>query len=48
MVYYHHGSWVKYVSGRYATEKEALEALREVKRRYADAFVVRTRGASRL
>lgn len=48
VVYYHHGSWVKYVSGRYATEKEALEALREVKRRYADAFVVRTRGASRL
>ncbi len=46
--YYRHGGSVKYVCGRYASEKEAIEALSEVKRRYADAFVVKTRGSSRL
>lgn len=46
--YYRHSGSIKYVCGRYATESEALEALSEVKRRYKDAFVIRTRGASRL
>lgn len=46
--YYRHGGSVKYVCGRFVTEKEALEALNEVKRRYSDAFVIRTRGGSRL
>lgn len=46
--YYRHSGSIKYVCGRYASESEAMEALSEVKRRYKDAFVIRTRGASRL
>lgn len=46
--WYRHGGSVKYVTGRYRTEAEATAALSEVRRRYSDAFVIRTRGASRL
>lgn len=46
--WYRHGGSVKYVTGRYLTEAEATAALSEVRRRYSDAFVIRTRGASRL
>ena len=46
--YYRHGGAVKYVCGRYATESEAAAALAEVKRIYSDAFIIRTRGTSRL
>lgn len=46
--YYRHGGSVKYVCGRYMSEAEALKALPSVRRLYKDAFVVCTRGASRL
>ncbi|MDE6546096.1 MAG: N-acetylmuramoyl-L-alanine amidase [Paramuribaculum sp.] len=46
--WYRHGGSVKYVTGRYLTEAEATAALSEVRRRYSDAFVIRTKGAARL
>lgn len=46
--YYIHGGMVKYTLGRFATENEAMEALKAVRRRFADAFVITTRGNSRL
>lgn len=46
--YYIHGGLVKYTLGRFTTENEAMEALKAVRRRFTDAFVITTRGNSRL
>ncbi len=46
--FYRHGGMVKYILGRFASESDAAEALKAVRRRYADAFIITTRGNSRL
>ncbi|MCM1028511.1 MAG: N-acetylmuramoyl-L-alanine amidase [Pseudoflavonifractor sp.] len=46
--YYLHGGMVKYTLGRFSTEREAQEALPAVRRRFKDAFVISTKGNSRL
>lgn len=46
--YYLHGGMVKYTFGRFSSQKEAEKCLRQIKRHFADAFIIRTRGSSRL
>lgn len=46
--YYRDGTTYKYTTGAYSSMKEASEGLKEVKKRYADAFVIKTVDGKRI
>lgn len=46
--YYLHGGMVKYTFGRFTSQKEAEQCLKRVRKMFDDAFIIRTRGSSRL
>lgn len=46
--FYVEGNSYKYTSGRYATQREAANALREVRKLFPDAFVIKTAGGKRV
>lgn len=46
--YYRDGSTYKYTSGAFGSMKEAAEELKKVKKRYADAFVIKTVDGKRI
>lgn len=46
--YYRDGGVVKYTTGAYSTLDEANRALKDVKKKYSDAFVIKTRDGKRI
>lgn len=46
--YYRDGKIVKYTTGSFRTQQEAAELLRDVKKKFADAFIIKTKGGKRI
>ena len=46
--YYRDGGLIKYTTGEFSTEKEAEKKLREVRKSFPDAFIIKTRDGKRV